>query len=154
MLKVRPEAYFAESQVKAVEKILAQTKTPQASAKFLKDRFQALSSKLYQREDRSIILLSEFARRLNIEIVSIVPQAKSPLLRENGEKIELSGRTLQAAAVSIRIKCFYKDLVRYLDMVDDNLPNFATVEKLKINRVAPKSPRLDIVLDINLYTLF
>ena len=154
LLKIRPEVYSLESQVRAVEKILKSAKTARVGVKLLKDRFQELNTKLFAKEEKSLILLSDFAKRLNIEIVSIKQQPKIALVDESGEKIDYSGRVLQIVPVSVEMKCFYKDLVKYLEMLRNSLPSFVTVEKLKINRVAPKSPRLNVVLEVNLYTLF
>jgi Tfp pilus assembly protein PilO len=154
LLEIRPQVYALESQVRAVEKILSSAKTPEAGAKILKDRFQELNAKLSQKEEKSLGLLSEFGRRMNIEIVSIKPQPKTPLIDESGGKIEYSGKVFQVVPVVIEMRCFYKDLVKYLQMLQTSLPSLVAVEKLKINRTVPKSPRLNVALEINLYTLF
>ncbi|MCM8771087.1 MAG: hypothetical protein NC936_04390 [Candidatus Omnitrophica bacterium] len=154
LLKIKPQAQLLEWQVKTAERILDKTKIPQAAAKFLRDRYQKLNNKLMQKEEKSMALLSEFARRLNIEIISVKPQGKTTLLDEYKEKVEFQGKVCQFIPVSLHMRGFYKDLVKYLDLLDESLPAFFTVEKLQLIRMAPKSPRLDIEMEINIYTLF
>jgi len=154
LLKIKPEVYTLESQVRGIERVLSQTKTVEASTKLLKDRFQELNTKIFQKEARGIGMLSDLAKRLNIEVVSVKQQEKTALMDENNEKIEFSGKVLQSVGVSMEMRCFYKDLVKYLETLQKTLPGFTTVEKLRISRVFPKNPRLNVALDINLYTLF
>ncbi|MCM8779949.1 MAG: hypothetical protein NC914_02235 [Candidatus Omnitrophica bacterium] len=153
-MEIRPEVYALESRLRAVENVLSLAKTPEAGARLLRNRFQELNAKFFQKQERSLELLSDLGRRANIEIISIKPQAKTTLLDEFGSKVEYSGQVFQVVPVTIEMKCFYKDLVRYLQLLYSNLPNIVTVEKLKINRAMPKSPRLNAVLEINLYALF
>ena len=98
-------------------------------------------------------MLSHLTRDLNIELVSIRPQQKRACLDENRKEIEIEGKIMRTLSVSIGLRCFYKDLAKYLKALRENLPVFITIERLNIKKGRTDSPRLNVTLDVKLYLL-
>ena len=74
-------------------------------------------------------------------------------LDENNQKVEIEEKTCELVPVTIEMKCFYKDLVKYIETLKKSLPAFISIERLRINKDKSGIPRLNIVLDLNLYLL-
>lgn len=150
-LKIKSELYALEEQVKIIEEILSKTKTIESSRKLLEARFQRLTNKFSSKEAEALKMLSELARRVNIEVISVKPQPKKPFLDEDNRKIEIAGKSVQVIHVYMEMKCFYKDLARYLELLNENPLALEMIKRLKITREKPTTRRLNIVLELDLY---
>jgi hypothetical protein len=142
-----------EAQLREVEIIFGQAKTVDEGMKSLGERYWELNKKFPQEEEEALKMLSVLARNLNIEIVSVKVDPKIIFLDENSQEVEIEGKTCQVAHATIEMRCFYKDLVKYIGTLKKNLPAFINIERLGIVKDKSGMPRLNIILGLNLYFL-
>lgn len=153
VLKIKSELFDKERQIQEIETMLGDAKSLDEGIRLLKERHQRINKKFPQKEEEGIKILSDFARKLNIQILSIEPKPKQEFLDENNNKVTIEGMTCQSLLVSIEMSCLYKDLVRYIQVLKESLPAFFTIETLKINKDKSGTLRLNVKFDINLYIL-
>lgn len=152
--RYKSELISVESQIKEIEAVIGEAKTRDEGIRLLKARYQELNNKFPQGEEDSLRMLSDFAKKLNIELISIRPQPKREFLDGNNQKVEIEGMTCLIIFVSIEMKCFYKDLVKYIQTLKESSGlTFVTFEKLRISKDKSGTPKLNITLDLNLYLL-
>ena len=153
MIKKKIELSGVESQIKQIETIFGKTSTEGESIRFLRERFQGLDNKFPTKEEAALKKLSDFAKKLNVEIISLKPNPKEMLTDENDSQIKIEGKTCQRVFLTLNMRCNYEDLVKYIESVKADLPAFVTIEKIKINKSKSERTRLNVVLEINLYLL-
>ena len=142
-----------ESEIKNIESIAGKA-TMSEGINSMHQRFQELNNKFPAKEEEALGLFSNFAKKLNIELISIKPKPKEILLDEDDKEIQIEGKTCQIVFVSVRLRCDYENLVKYIETLKDNLPGFLTIEKLNIAKYKfQNTARLEITLDFNLYLL-
>lgn len=151
--RVKSESLKIEAQIQGIEAMIGKGESMAAGMQFLIERYQELNNQFPQKEEESIRMLSRLSRELNIKLISLKPQPKVVFLDQNKQAVEIEGKTCQKVYVSLEMKCFYKDLVKYITSLKRDLPAFVTVEKLRISKSTSATPRLNVILDINLYFL-
>lgn len=151
--KIKSQLDSVEAQLQEIQTLIGEGKTINESVQTLMERHQQLNILFPRKEEESLRVLSHLTRDLNIELVSIKPQQKKVCLDENRKEIEIEGKIMRTLSVSIGLRCFYKDLAKYLQALRDNLPVFITIERLNIKKGRSDSARLDVTLDVNLYLL-
>lgn len=153
--RIKSELISADNEIGEIEAAISEAKTADEGIRLLKQRYQELNNKFPPGEEDSLRMLSDFAKKLNIEITSIKPGgSKRPFLDEDNKNVEIEGKTCQIVSVSIEMSCLYKDLVEYLQTLKESLPAFMSIEKLKISKDKLLTKKLNITLDLNLYLLF
>lgn len=150
---IKTKADQARSQIQDVELIVGRGGDIRRTIELLDETFRRLETKFPSREEVGLRALSDIARQFNIELVSIKPEPKAVFLDGQARKTEIEGKVCQKTAVSMALRCGFKELVRYLEALRDAAPIFVDVEKLKINKDAGGAAGLSVVLDINLYSL-
>lgn len=150
---MQKELMTAEDQIKEIEAVISKTKTLGEGIRLLKQRYQELDKRFPIAEEDSLRMLSELAKKLNIELISVKPESKKALFDGHNKNLQIEGRTCQVIYISIEMRCFYKDLVKYLEILKESLPAFMTVERLKINKDRFGMQKLNIILGINFYLL-
>ena len=152
--KIKSELDSAQQQIDAISRITSSAKSLEEGIKMLQDKFTKLDAKFPAEEENALKALSQFAKEMNIELVSISPQPKVQLLEDDKSNISIEGKPCSVVPVSIQMRCVYKDLVAYLQKANDSLPVFATLERLNISKDRlDVSQKLDVQIDINLYLL-
>jgi len=147
------ELVNAERQIKEIEESVGKDKSLNEGVRLLQERYQELDSKFPSREERSLKILSLLARNFDIRIVSINPAPKSDLLDDDNRPVAIGQRTCRVMAVSLDIYCSYKDLVQYLQALQESSPALITFERIKITKDRLGTKKLNITLDLNLYLL-
>ena len=151
--KIKSELQNVQGQLRQTQEIIGGTENTGQNMQLLTERSQKLKNKFPEKEEESLRALSQLARKLNIEIISIKPRAKAAFLDEDNKKTEIEGKRCQCVFVSMEMSCFYKDLVKYIQALKEALPAFISVERLQIKKTGAVEPKLNIKLDINLYLL-
>ncbi|MFA5090844.1 MAG: hypothetical protein WC510_07490 [Candidatus Omnitrophota bacterium] len=149
---LKKEAHALENQANRVRLILDNAKTADAGVRLLEDRYRKLNSKFSGRSSDSLKIIFDLAKRMNIEVVSLNTQLKTEFFDADNLRIEIEGRACQVNLVSIEMKCFYRDLVKYIEILNKTLPSFVMIEKIKITKENPKNTRLYVKIDLNLYS--
>ena len=142
-----------ESQIRQVQGDAQANKAVEEKIKFLQERYKYVETKFPPKEYEALRLLSDFARKVNVNILSIRSEPKEIFLDEAQQKIEVEGKVCQRLPVSVELKCRYQDMLAYLEMLEDFLPAYVTVEGLRIRKDEAGSFKLDMTLDLNLYLL-
>jgi hypothetical protein len=132
-----------DSQTRGIEMIIDKARTIDEGLNALKEEYGRLN-KFSSQAEESLRLVSEYARKLNIEMLSIKSQPKI-LASDIGSCLSI--------LVSVEAKSSYKTLLRYLQIIKNNLPTFTTIERLKIDKDNSKSKNLNVILDLKLYLL-
>ena len=151
--QIRADLLNVEGQLREIEAITGKTDTIDQGLQLLMKRYQELKSKFPQKEEDSLRTLSYLTRKLNIEIISIEPRPKVALKDKRNKPVEIEGKTCQRIPVSIGMRCFYQDLVKYIETLYETFPTFITIEKVQAYRGKANIPRLDIKLELSLYFL-
>ena len=142
-----------ESEIKNIESIAGKA-TMSEGVNSMQQRFQELNNKFPAKEEEAFRLLSNFAKKLNIEFISIKPKPKEIFLDEDDQEIKIEEKTCQIVFVSLRLRSDYENLVKYIEGLKDHLPGFIAIEELNIAKYKfQNTARLEITLDFNLYFL-
>lgn len=151
--RAKKELAAAETQIRQIEAIVDKAKNMEEGLTLLQGVFAKINNKFPRQEEESLAMLSDYARKLNIEVVSIKPSAKEFLFDEDGQKIGIECKFCQRLAVSLELRCSYKDLVGYLEALKKEVTAYISIEKLRINKDSLGPAKLSVILDINLYLL-
>lgn len=152
--RIQIELSDVEKQIKDIESALGKAKTLDEGIKLLEVRYKSLNSRFPKGEEHSIERLSEIAQKLKIELISIKPLPKRLLTDREEKEIKLQARACYVIYVSVTMKCFYPELVKYVQAIEEELPAFATIERVNIfKNTLEKGGMLSITLDFNLYFL-
>jgi hypothetical protein len=151
--KIQAELSITEKQIKDIDAIIGETKSIDQAIIVLKERLQYLNSKFPQKEEESIKMFADLAKKYNIEIKYIKPQPKKPVVDEDGKELKIGNKICQSIYVSLEMKCFYKDLVLYAHGLKEELPAFVSIENLEIIKDSSGLGKLDVTVDLNLYFL-
>ena len=151
--KIKSELNNVKAQIEEIEILVGKARTLGEGVKEIRQLNQELRDRFPHKEEEALSALSEFAREMNIEVVSIEPQPKKVFLDENGNRVEVENKVCQSVFVSIKMKSSYKDLIRYIETLKDSLPVFVSIENLKINKGSFQEVKLNILLELNLYLL-
>ena len=151
--RIKSELSNLEYQIRQIEAITSEVTLTDEGIRMIRAQYERLNNKFPQKEERSIGTLSDIASNLNIELVSIKPQFKTVFLDRNKKEIKIEGRVCQRVYVTIEMKGLYKDLVKYIQTLKESLPAFISIEKLKIVKDRLQAPRLNVILEFNLFLL-
>jgi len=150
-----------EQEIQEIESLVDGSVPIAESLSMLKEKYQELDSKFPDKEEETLRMLSDFAQKMNIDIVSIKPQRKRTVWRkEEEEAVQVDGKICQCVTVSIDVRCFYQDLVKYIEMLKKDLPAFMVVESVRLlkdkTRVKESKltrDKLNVILIVGLYLL-
>ena len=111
--------------------------------------YKDFSSKFPEKEEESLRILSDIARNLNIEIISISPKPKRVF--EAAGRVE--EKICQFISVSMEMRGTYFNLVKYIESLKKDLPAFLSIEELRIKKERIEGSLLNIMLTFKLYLL-
>ncbi len=154
MVGLKAQLQAKEQEVKDIQMMAAQGGTLEESITLLNKRFVNLEDKFPAKEEEALRKISDFARQLRIDIISIQPESKHPVSFKQEGPLGIDQRVCQSIFIAIDLRCSYGELVRYIELLRQELPALITVEKLAITRErARESRRLKVDLGFNLYLL-
>ncbi|MDD5560671.1 MAG: hypothetical protein PHT50_00865 [Candidatus Omnitrophica bacterium] len=151
--KLRKELISTQQQIKGIEMLLAGSKSREEAIRLLKEKQQYLNNKFPQKEEESLRLITEVARRMNISVVSLQPGLRAEFLDQSGKPVLIDGKTVYFLPITIEIICFYKDLVDYLSELKNALPAFVSVINLNIEKDDHYTGKVRASAGFNLYLL-
>lgn len=149
--RTKSELLKLQEEVGDIERVMDEIKTEGMSIESLKARYEQLHNRFPSKEEESLRQLTDFARKLNLEIVSLSPKPKRELTGRDNKAVLIDGRPCHLISVTLDMKGSYKYLVSYLKLVRESLPAFSTVELLRLGRMESEKDKLDIALELNLY---
>lgn len=150
---LKKELLLAEAQIQDIEKFLSGARDRGEAIQLLKQREQYLSMRFPQKEEEGLRILSELARKNNIEVISLEPGSKTEFLDESGKQLIIEGKIANYLPMTMEISCFYKDLLKYLSDLKADLPLFASVTDLNVKKDSQLAGRIRASVSFNLYLL-
>ncbi len=116
----------------------------------LKNELVACSKSIPTAEEDSLQYLSASAQKLNLEILSIRPDAKELLLDENKNKVKIAGLDCCRLSVKLSLKGSYMNIAKYIETLTKNAPSLLSVENLKITGLT-MTDSLMVDMDLTIY---
>jgi hypothetical protein len=150
---LKKELTMTTQQIQGIELLLAGAQGRNEAIRLLKQKQQYLSNKFPQKEEESLRFIPEIARKMNIEVLSMQPQARVEFLDASGNPMSMDNRTVHYLPVTLELTCFYKDLVKYLLVLDLELPALTSIESLNISKEDQPSGKVRATINLNLYLL-
>ena len=150
---LKGELISTEQQIQGIEMLLSGAQSRDEAIRLLKQKQQYLNNRFPQKEEDSLRFIPEFARKSNIEVISLQPGSKTEFLDESGKQQVIDGRVANYLPITMEVSCFYKDLVMYLLELKDNLPAFVSVISLNVKKDNQLSGRVRASVLFNLYLL-
>ena len=152
--KLKAELQSIEQEVAEIKKIASQAGSLEKSITLFKDRYSVLQGKFPAKEEEAISKISDLARQLRINIISLKPGAKQVVFSEGKEGLAIEQKVCHNILVAIEMDCTYAELVKYLELLNEELPALVTVETIEIANGGPVTPgKLRVNLSFNLYLL-
>ena len=145
----------AEGKIHQLESLVAQGDLSEGIMQ-LKNQLQQLEAKFPSKEEQGLRLLSDFARKMNLEVLSVTSQPKVEFVDPSRQKIQVEGKTCQSISVSMDIKGGYKDFVKYIEALKASLPAYVSFERVQMNRASDTTAGmqlLNIKLELNVFLL-
>jgi Tfp pilus assembly protein PilO len=140
-------------QIDRIFAIVGKEKSIGEGIQSLEELYKTISARFPQKEERGIRLLSDYARRLNMEVGSLVPASKVPFLDQEAHPVVIDGETCQAELVSMEMRGSYQDLVEYIRELQEDFPTLVTIESLSISKDSAGPDKLNIRLGLRFYLL-
>lgn len=150
---LKNELISTEQQIQGIEMLLAGSQSRDESIRLLKERQQYLSNKFPQKEEESLRLISEVARKRNIDVISLQPGLRTEFLDESGKQTIIDGKVASYLPITMEVVCFYKDLVGYLSELKNVLPAFVSVINVNVRKDNQLSGKVRSTVGFNLYLL-
>ncbi|MDD5408915.1 MAG: hypothetical protein PHC71_02360 [Candidatus Omnitrophica bacterium] len=150
---LKRELALTQQQIQGIEILLAGSRGRDEAIHLLKERQQYLNSRFPQKEEASLRIISEVARKMNIDVVSLQPGLRAEFLDESGKQVLIDGKAVCYLPITIEVVCFYKDLVSYLTELKNSLPAFVSVASLNVNKDNRFPGKVRANAGFNLYLL-
>ena len=147
------ELISTQQQIQTIEILLAGSPSKDEAIRLLKLKQQHLIDKFPQKEKESFELISNFARKNNVEVISWQPGLKTEFRDEAGKQKIIEGKVVNYLPITMEVRCFYKDLVKYLLEMESDLPAFVSVVSLNIRKESQFTGKVRTRIGFNLYLL-
>ena len=150
---VKTQLVGSENQIKELLLPVGKNKTVEEITIALKKQYEAFNNKFPSKEEDAFKILSTTARNFKIAVLNFRPQGKSEYIFNESEKALLEGRKCYKIPISMNVKASFKNLVLYLEALEDAVSIEATVERLNITKDSSGEFNLNVALEITLYLL-
>lgn len=150
---LKNELVSTDRQIQGIEILLTGSQSRDEAIRLLKQKQQYLSNKFPQKEEESLKLIPEIARKMNINVISLQPGTKTGLLDETGKQIVIENKIANYLPITLEINCYFKDLVKYALELKAALPAFTSVNSLEIKKEGQSAGKIWANIEFNLYLL-
>lgn len=153
IISLKNDLRSTQQQIEAIESFLSDSGSRDEAIRLLKQKQQYLSNRFPAKEEENLNLITEFARRNNIEIINLQPGIKMEFLDESGRQLVIDGKAAYYLPINLETECFYKELVKYLQELKSSFPGFATAVSVNIKKSGQVTGRVRANIGFNLYLL-
>ncbi len=150
---LKNELTLKQQQIQGIEMLLAGAQGRDEAIHLLKQKQEYLSNKFPQKEEESLRLISEVARKMNIDVVSLQPGLRAEFLDESGKQVIIDAKTASYLPITMEVVCFYKDLAGYLMELKGALPAFVSVISVNVKKDDQPNGKVRAIAGFNLYLL-
>ncbi len=151
--RIKQEIFEVNAQIQKIESIVVKSKTRQEGIRLLEQKYHELNAKFPRKEEETLKMFADLALAANMEIISIRPEAKTPLLDAGSHVVEIDGKACQKVFVSIELEGGYQNLVKYLESLKKTLPAFINIEKLRVVKNSTETVKVSVTLEVSFYLL-
>ena len=134
-------------------KILKDDSSLQATLQSFNERSRKLETKFPRKETQAIQALSSYAQKTNMRVVSLNIDPKAAFLNHDATEVTVDEKVCYQMPILVELVGSYKNLIRYIKTLHEDLPAMLTVEDIKIIRGNAQDQQLAITLNVNLYLL-
>ena len=153
VVRLKTEWLNTESKIQEFDAVTRGFGSQKEGLRQLNEKSQLMIRKFSSDEEDSIKLISDYAKKMNIEILSLEPTPKADYLDEGGKQVVVDSKVCVKVSISEEIRGSYQDLVQYIDGVEHSLPALLTVEFVKINKEDAATGKLRANLGLDIYLL-
>jgi hypothetical protein len=150
---LKNELISTEKQIQGIELLLAGSQSRDEAIRLLEQRKQYLNNKFPQKEEESLRLIPEIARKMNITVVSLQPGSRTELLDATDKAVIIENKVASYLPISLEIVCYFKDLVKYALELKTILPAFVSITSLDISKEGQSNGKIRASIEFNLYLL-
>jgi len=150
---LKNELISTDQQIQGIEILIAGSQSRDEAIRLLKEKQQYLSNKFPKKEEESLRLIPEIARKMNIDVISMQPGSRSELLDETGKQIVIENKVANYLPITLEVSCYFKDLVKYALELKAILPAFTNVNSLRIRKENQLTGKIRANIEFNLYLL-
>ncbi|MFH1190691.1 MAG: hypothetical protein V1670_00635 [Candidatus Omnitrophota bacterium] len=153
MRALKNELISTQQQIKSIEMLLAGAQSRDEAIRLLKEKQRYLCNKFPQKEEESIRLIPEMARKMNINVISVQPGSKTVFLDAAGKQVMIENKVVYYLPIALEASCYFKDLVRYIFELKATLPACVSINSLEINKENQLSGKNRVNVEFNMYLL-
>lgn len=147
--QLQSELKDLEEQIQQIEVMGTEGKTIGEGIIALETKYRQINIKFPEKEEEGLGLLSEFAQKQNLEVLSMGSQPKKSCTF--AEKFD--GKSCYEVSVSLVMRGTYPSLVLYMETLKKTLPAYVTFNRLGISKEGSAAAIININLDLRLYLL-
>ncbi len=141
------------TQVGQIREMMGNAATVEEGKQNMMEKVQYFEKKFPDEEFDSLNMITELARAQRLTVVLVNSTPRRPLTDQSLQAVVVEGRTLDEILVSIQLKGYFKDFLKYLEVLREEMPAFVTTERFRITRDNPSTYLLNFNVDIKLYLL-
>ncbi|MBU1112432.1 MAG: hypothetical protein KKH93_00980 [Candidatus Omnitrophica bacterium] len=154
MSQLKSTLQAKQKEIQDIQMMVDQGQPLEESIRMLKERFDFLEGKFPVKEEEPLRMISDLARKAKVNLVSINPGPKKNLVDKNQKNLTVDNKACQRITVAISLDCSYKDLVKYIELLKQELSALVIVDNLEVNKNNSGSNRdLKVRLGISFYLL-
>ena len=153
ILAFKQELVSAQQENQEIEMFLAKAPNKDEAVRLLKLQQQYLSSKFPRKEDETLRLIPELARKNNVELIFLQQGLKTEFRDAADKQRIIEGRVVNYLPVTVELRCAYKDLVKYLQESESDLPAFISITSLNLRKDSQVPGKIRANIGFNLYLL-
>lgn len=151
--ELKNELISTQMQIKGIEMLLAGAQGRDEAIRLLKEKQQYLNRKFPQKEEESIRLIPEMARKMNINVISVQPGLKTVFLDAAGKQVMIENKVVYYLPIALEASCYFKDLVKYIFELKANFPACISIDSLDIERESQLMGKNRVNVEFNMYLL-
>ncbi|MEI8012613.1 MAG: hypothetical protein WCI27_09100 [Candidatus Omnitrophota bacterium] len=152
--KIKTDLAALEAQIREIETSCGQAKTFAENIRAMEIRYRAVENKFPSDIQESLKAIAKIAGQFNVNIDSLKPSFKKPLLDKANKEVVLDGRRCETIHVTLVIQGSYEGLVNFREALEEGLPGFIAAETLGVSRNSVNAPeQITSTLAFNFYLL-
>lgn len=150
---VKTRDFILQKQLSWVRHLIEDVKDPGLVEAYLIREDQQLARKFPFSENKSLVMLSEYARKFQVHVEQISVGSTEAFKGSFGRPVVAEGKTCFSVLVTMKIKAGYLNLVKYLEALQKVLPAYLFVEKIDMIHAGTAQHGLNVQLELSLFLL-
>lgn len=153
VLDIRDRVHLLDSRLKWMTQAMDKIKEPEKVLAYFRETDRVLSRRFPDAAEKSLLMLTDYAHKFGVRVERIQPGKPMKVVNARGVALGADGKICYGVQVSIKFKCDYYNLIKYIDALRTVLPAFLVVRNVSIENSFGPTPKLSGNLDLSLYLL-